>query len=531
MLKHRFLVSGQAIKQTAKYSVVLSSLMLGLAACSTSEVSDSSGLSSSEIQTKSDELKAREAALAAREAELREYQSSLSSSTVGSSPTSVRAADGELLPPNAQPGHCYARVWVEPTYRTRTEEVLVSEESARIEVIPAAYEMVSETVLKSAESSRLVTTPATYETVTEQRLIREGGLFWKTALKDGKPVDDGLLAIARNGGIDTDSASPGMCFHEHYTPAEFVTEQQEVLVSEESQTVSLTEAEYRWVDKEVLVSEASSRLETIPATYETVTEQVIDKPAHTVWKKGAGPIQKINDATGEIMCLVEVPATYRTISKQVLVSPATTRSVEIPAQYKTVKVRELVAEPQQIRNTIPAEYKTVSITKQVQAPGFVWHEISDNTMSSESRTGKQICLTETQPIYQTVSKRVVKTEPTVEKIVIPAEYETVEVRKLVRDAEEVKTVIPASYKTVSIQEVEQEGFMEWRSILCETNMTGNRIFDIQRALADKGYDPGSIDGVIGADTMRAVNAYQRDNDLPVDKHLNIETLESLNISI
>lgn len=527
MLKQRFLISGRAIKQTAKYTAVLSSLFIGLTACSTNDVADTSGLSSEELITKSEELSAREAALAKREAELRQYQAG----TSAAAPVPLAAGDNELLPPNARPGECYARAWVEPTYQERTEQILVSEESARVEVIPASYQMVSETVLKKPEGTKLVTRPATYDTVTEQKLIREGGLFWKTELSNGKPVNADLLAIASKGGIDLDSATPGMCFHEHYTPAQYSSEMQQVLIKEESQSVELTEPEYRWVDKEVLVSEASTRLETIPARYETVTEQVLDKPAHTVWKKGSGPIQKIDDATGEIMCLIEVPATYKTISKQVLVSDATTRSVEIPAKYEMVKVRELVQDAQEIRRTIPAEYRSVSVTKQVSEPGFVWHEISDNTMSSESRTGKKICLTEQKPVYETVSRRVVLSQPTVEKIVIPAEYETIQVRKLVKDAEEIKTVIPASYKTVSIKEVEKDGFMEWRTILCETNMTTGRIRDIQQSLADQGYNPGAIDGVIGGDTMQAVNAYQRDKGLPVDKYLNIETLESLNISI
>ena len=53
---------------------------------------------------------------------------------------------------------------------------------------------------------------------------------------------------------------------------------------------------------------ASTRLETVPAQYETVTEEVLVRPAYTTWKKGTGPIQRIDQATGEIMCLVEVPA-------------------------------------------------------------------------------------------------------------------------------------------------------------------------------------------------------------------------------
>jgi hypothetical protein len=35
-----------------------------------------------------------------------------------------QANGAEMLPPQAQPGECYARVFVPPTYNTATEQVL-----------------------------------------------------------------------------------------------------------------------------------------------------------------------------------------------------------------------------------------------------------------------------------------------------------------------------------------------------------------------------------------------------------------------
>ena len=78
-----------------------------------------------------------------------------------------------LLPPNADPGECYARVWVEPTYKQRSERVLVKEPSTRTQITPAVYETVTERVLVSEGSSRLEVIPATYETLTERRKISE----------------------------------------------------------------------------------------------------------------------------------------------------------------------------------------------------------------------------------------------------------------------------------------------------------------------------------------------------------------------
>ena len=247
-------------------------------------------------------------------------------------------------------------------------------------------------------------------------------------------------------------------------PAKYKTVKKRVLVKEAYEKLKLVPAKYKWIEEKVLVKPAGEKIVTIPAKYKTVTEKVIDKPAHTVWKKGTGPIQRIDEATGEIMCLVEVPATYKTITRKVLVEPAKTKVIKTPPVYKTVKKR-VVAEPEHtVKVTVPAQYKTITVTEMVSPP-------------------------QTKAIE-----------------------------------------IPAVYTTVTRKEKISDGHMEWRSILCQTNMTRDRIAQIQRALKARGFDPGPIDGVIGPETMAAVRAFQRKNNLPVDKYLNIATVRALGVS-
>ncbi|MEZ5920758.1 MAG: lytic murein transglycosylase [Parvularculaceae bacterium] len=50
---------------------------------------------------------------------------------------------------------------------------------------------------------------------------------------------------------------------------------------------------------------------------------------------------------------------------------------------------------------------------------------------------------------------------------------------------------------------------------------------LQQALKDKGFDPGPIDGVIGAGTKRALKAWQASAGMPVDGYASLETLERL----
>ncbi len=345
------------------------------------------------------ELKAREAELLERESQLGSQTAQLEQqlsaaqsrvSTLESQQSSaavpvavpVIASESDLFPPNAGPGQCFARVFVDPVHKTVTEKVLKRAASERVEIIPARYETVTERVLVQEQSTRLEVIPATY----------------------------------------------------------------------------------KWVEERVLVKPATQRLVKVPATYGTETEKVLVKAAHTEWKKGTGPIQKIDDATGEIMCLVEVPAVYKTVTKRVVKTPATTRTIDEPAVYKTVK------------------------------------------------------------------KKVVDKPATTRQVTIPAKYKTVKVTKLVAPAQEKRITIPEEYQTVTRTEKVKDGFMEWREILCETNMTRNKIAAIQRALKAKGYNPGPIDGVIGWETMRAVKAFQKANKLPVDKYLNIQTVKALGVN-
>lgn len=336
------------------------------------------------VTEKSRILDAREAELSKRAQELDKRESMLAAATSSKiqQPTDNKLTAGELLPPDAQPGQCFTRLWVPPEYETVNERVLVEEESERFEVIPASFQTVRKRVLVKEASEKLVTLPATYKTIKER----------------------------------------------------------------------------------VLVKEATKKLVKVDAVFEDVTERVIDKPAHTIWKKGTGPIQKIDETTGEIMCLVDVPATYKTVKKRVLKSPAGTRAVEIPAEYRTIE------------------------------------------------------------------KLVVDIPATTRKIAVPAEYKTIEVTEEATPAQQRRIKIPAKYATVSKRKLIRDGKMDWREILCDTNMTKARITQIQQALIQAGYNPGVIDGAVGRDTMKAVNAFQRAEGLPVDRYLNIATVKALGVA-
>ena len=50
-------------------------------------------------------------------------------------------------------------------------------------------------------------------------------------------------------------------------------------------------------------------------------------------------------------------------------------------------------------------------------------------------------------------------------------------------------------------------------MLTSPRLQGDRVLDLQQALADRGFDPGSADGVFGPATDRALRDFQRDAGL------------------
>ncbi len=287
---------------------------------------------------------------------------------------------GDLLPPNAKAGQCFARVYTPPTYRSETEKVLKEESYDVVAIVPAVY------------------------------------------------------------GV----------------------EQKTVMTEEATEVLEVIPAVYGWKEEQVLVSPEITELQKVAAVYGIEEEQLLIKPAHSIWKKGSGPITKINESTGEIMCLVDVPAVYETVKKRTLVSPETTKQVVVKdAVYKTVR------------------------TRVVEQPA------------------------------KTVTK------------VIPAVYDSVDVKKLVKESSTTSTNIPAVYETVQTTVKVNDGYLEWAPILCETNVTGDIIRDLQQALNDKNYKAGPVDGVYGWQTTNAVRKYQSDNSMPGDGQLTIELVEAL----
>ena len=445
---------------------------------------------------------------------------------------SASATQDEDVLPKARSGECYAKVLVPPVYKTESVEVVVSEASEELQIIPSVYSSSTERVQIKEASTRLTTIDPVYETVKKRVQTAAAESRWvRDSLKGTIGVGAGTLADIAASGFDVAGAEPGVCLYEHYKPASYKTVGEKVMISAASEELSVEEANFSTSEKQVLVKAASKRLVEVPAVFKSVPDKVLIEPAKSVWKKGTGPIMKIDHATGEIMCLVDLPPVYEEYTRRAVAAPPLTTSVVIPAEFETVEIESLRTDAKEVRTPVPAKFTTVDKSEKVSEDKIRWiANANGNESVHGEQTGNVVCFQETPAKFETVEQKLVKTPGSFKSVAVPAVFKNVPIQKLVSDATVKKSPI-AQVKKSFIKRVKvSDASLQWRPVLCDTNMTDHTILDIQEALADKGYNPGLIDGVLGKGTLDALEKFQKEKNL-AQGGITYATLDALGVEL
>lgn len=167
----------------------------------------------------------------------------------------------ENLPPNAEPGKCYARCFIADQFEFKEEMVIDKPVGYRTQTIPAQYRTVFDTVTTRAASVRYVEVPAVYENVTEEIMVSPASEKWVKSTADA-----GCL-----------SANPADC---------------QVMCLQQVPAV------YKKVTRRVMKSPSYKNEVPVPSEYKIVSRQVVDVPAQQVQ--------------------IEIPATYKKMVRKEL---------------------------------------------------------------------------------------------------------------------------------------------------------------------------------------------------------------------
>jgi hypothetical protein len=175
------------------------------------------------------------------------------------------------FPPNAQPGDCFAKVYIPPQYRTLKEKVLVHDAYQKLEVVPARYEWVEERILVKDASTVLEVVPA--EFADQEQTIQ-------TAPEEtGWEINKNKLCV----NPQEEPARDVFCLVKRPPAKTTIVAQRQVKPACVKEVV--IPAQYETVRRQRLVSAATTRSVTIPAQYKEVESTVKVCDGRMAWKR------------------------------------------------------------------------------------------------------------------------------------------------------------------------------------------------------------------------------------------------------
>jgi len=442
------------------------------------------------------------------------------------------AADSNGALPEAKVGECYVKALVPPSYRQETVSQLVKEASEKFTVVPAQFSESTERLLMKDGSTTITVTEPQYKKNDYTIVVAEARREYVRGSADSNvAASSGTLVDLAAAGIDIDSAEAGACFYEHYKPPTIESSVEKALLTEATETLEVVPAVFREEEREVVMKPASTRILDFPATYKTVQVEQMIEPAKTVWQKGTGPVQKIDDTTGEIMCRVELPAVYETFDREVIDSPARTSVVPMPEQKETYTVTLMDSDAAEKRTPVEATFQDVTKYKVLDDASFTWAADAPGDASVHGEhTGNVVCVKESPEITETVTQTLVASPGEFTSEEVPAVYEERTVQVLASDATSSALPIQAVNQTFNTRTKIADARFEWRPVLCETNVTDDLIANVQQALIDKGYTLEPTPGLLSTETFEAIEVFQQEQNLP-QGGLTMATLEALGVEM
>lgn len=322
-------------------------------------------------------------------------------------------------------------------------------------------------------------------------------------------------------------AHPGECYARLLMPPKFETFTDHVMVADaHTETRTIPEVA-QMVDKDVMVAPehvvhktvaavthtemqtvvvtpATYREETIPAEYETRVEHVMVAPEHQEWVQSAG----IPTGAALVTPIDHEPVRYRADGsltwpgKTPVVVPTSDDTADYLQQGSAQTIYCLKVIPAQFEDRRTEVEVSPASVRRIDVPAVVRQE-----------------------------RRVVVDAPEhVEDVVIPAVYRKQKVREIVTPAHTEDYTVPAVYHDVTKSRMVDEPQPVWRQVLCAKNTSPAKIAEIQRALARRGYNPGTADGELGTQTVSAMQKFEADRGL-AQGQISVEAVEALGVSL
>ena len=254
-----------------------------------------------------------------------------------------------------------------------------------------------------------------------------------------------------------------------------------------------------------IVTPAATREETIPARYEIRSQRVMVTPEHQEWVRQDGI------ATGAALVTPGDHERVRYRADGLLTWPGKNGNVAVASSPETAEyLRRGSGQEVWCLKVIPAVYDDQQARVEVEPA---------HTRSID-----------VPAVTRQVRRVVIDTPAHVEDVTVPAVTEKRKVREVVTPAHTDTVTIPAVYQDVEKQRVVKDAQPVWREVLCDRNASPQVVTAIQHALAAHGYNPGTIDGRLGAQTVSAMQKFEADRGL-AQGQVSVEAVQALGVQL
>ena len=284
-------------------------------------------------------------------------------------------------------------------------------------------------------------------------------------------------------------ARPGHCFARVLVPATYRNEAMRVVTREAYEQVQVSDPVFRTDHQSVATGDGYKRFEVTEPTFRTEAQTIVTRPAHER--------------------LVASPAILGTRSETIVIREP---RLVWRAGANLSGVRRIDAATGEIFCLVEEAAITQTVTRTVQtAPA----QISRQNVPAQT---------------QTIHRKVLVSPASVREVNVPGTFQTVAVQTLVSPSSERRNGVAQQMGSVNRQIIDTAERYEWVPVVCETTPSGIvSVTGAQRALANKGLYRGPIDGIVGSRTTAAIKEFQRQNRLPGNGALTVETARRLGL--
>ncbi len=274
------------------------------------------------------------------------------------------------------------------------------------------------------------------------------------------------------------NAKPGECYAKVVLPAEYENVEEQVMIKEPSESISIIPAEYDTVKTEVKVVPATKKLIPIPATYKEVVETIEVKPAMKLWKRSleedALPVNPAIVSTlassgidiqtvqpGDCYQEYFIPRKFKKISEEILVQGEYNDTEVIPPEFETIEKTIIVKPASKKLVEVPAVYEEVEEKVLISPEKTMWKKGQNPAQRVSGATGEIMCLVKVPAKYKTIKKRILKTPATTRVEEVPAETKVIKIKKLLSDTKINQIPVDPIYITVEKTTLEKEAQFNW----------------------------------------------------------------------